>query len=107
MSSPSPGTVRLVVLNYNGGAFVGRCVEHLLALDWPPDQLEIVVVDNASTDGSTDALAARFPDVRIIRNPRNEGFPANNLGLADLDGVRYAGLVNSDGFVDPGWLRAL
>jgi GT2 family glycosyltransferase len=102
-----PLPVRLVVLNYNSGAFVGRCIEHLRRLDWPPDELEIVLVDNASTDGSTEEVEARFPEVRVIRNGRNAGFPANNLGLADLDAVRYVGLVNSDGFVEPGWLRAL
>jgi GT2 family glycosyltransferase len=101
------GRVRLVVLNYNGGGFVARCVEHLHRLDWPADQLEIVLVDNASVDGSTDAVEARFPGVRIIRNSVNTGFPANNLGLSDLEGIRYVGLVNSDGFVEPGWLAAL
>jgi GT2 family glycosyltransferase len=102
-----PLPVRLVVLNYNGGAFVSRCIEHLTRLDWPPDELDIVLIDNASTDGSTEVVEDRFPSVRVIRNGRNTGFPANNLGLGDLDGVRYVGLVNSDGFVEPGWLRAL
>lgn len=104
---PDGRRVRLVVLNYNGGAFVGRCVEHLHRLDWPAGELDIVVVDNASTDGSADDVEARFPGVRVVRNPRNTGFPANNLGLADLEDVRYVGLVNNDGFVEPGWLRAL
>lgn len=99
--------VRLVVLNYNGGEFSTRAVRHLHALDWPSDELEIVVVDNASTDGSLEAIESEFPDVRIIRNPTNTGFPANNLALRDLDGLRYVGLVNNDGFVEPGWLRAL
>jgi GT2 family glycosyltransferase len=101
------GPVRLIVLNYNGGAFISRCIERLLALDWPADQLEVVVIDNASVDGSADDIEARFPEVRLIRNARNTGFGANNLGLTDLDGVRYVGLVNSDGFVEPGWLRTL
>jgi len=107
MPATSPGRVRLIVLNYNSGAFLPRCFAALHALDWPADELELVLVDNASTDGSTEAIEATHPDVRIIRNPTNTGFPANNLGLADLDGVRCVGLVNSDGFVEPGWLRAL
>jgi GT2 family glycosyltransferase len=45
--------------------------------------------------------------VRVIRSPENVGFAGNNLALADLDGVDYAGLVNNDATVDPGWLRAL
>jgi GT2 family glycosyltransferase len=99
--------VRLVVLNFNGGDLVVRCLDHLKGLDWPADRLEIVVVDNASADGSDRVIAEQFPDVRLIRNPRNTGFPANNLALRDLDGVDYVGLVNPDSFVEPGWLAPL
>jgi GT2 family glycosyltransferase len=98
--------VRLVVLNHNGGNLVVRCLEHLENLDWRADRLEIVVVDNASGDGSDLALAGR-PRVRLIRSPKNLGFPANNLGLRDLDGVDYVGLVNNDAFAMPGYLRPL
>jgi GT2 family glycosyltransferase len=99
--------VRLVVLNFNGGDHVLRCVEHLTALDWSARDLEIVVVDNASTDGSDRAVAARFPGVQVRRRARNDGFPANNDALVDLDGVDYVGLVNNDAFVEPGYLRPL
>lgn len=99
--------MRLVVLNFNGGALTLRCLEHLHALDWPTDQLQIVVVDNASTDGSVAEIERRFPDVEVRRNPVNGGFPANNLALTDLGGVRYVGLINNDAFVEPGWLAPL
>jgi GT2 family glycosyltransferase len=98
--------VRLVVVNWNGREHLGRCLDALVALDWPPDRLDIVVVDNASTDGS-DAIAAAHPRVRVVRNDHNGGFVAANLALHDLDGVDYVGLVNADSFVEPGWLRAL
>lgn len=105
MPAPSPGRVRLVVLNYDGGPLRTRCFEHLHALDWPPEQLELVLVDNASTDGSADAVAASFPDVRVLWNLRKTGFPANNLGLTDLERIRYVGLVNNDGLVATTWLE--
>ena len=98
--------VRLVVLNYNGADLVVRCVEQLERLDWPADRLEIVVVDNASVDGSDLAIAER-PRVRLIRSPENLGFPANNLGLRDLDRVDYVGLINNDAFATPTYLRRL
>ena len=98
--------VRLVVLNFNGGELLERCVDHLEALDWPEDRLEIVVVDNDSSDGSDRVVDAR-PRVRVVRSGRNAGFPANNLGLRDLEGVDYVGLVNNDAFLEPGYLAPL
>jgi len=108
MSADPAPRVRVVVVNYNGGELVERCVEHLLATEWPTNRLDVVVVDNASGDGSADVLAARFPHIRLIRSPRNLGFAGgNNLGLADLHGVDFVALVNPDAFMEPGWLRPL
>ena len=99
--------VRVIVLNFNGGDLVQRAVGSVLESNWPADGLEVVLVDNASTDGSADRVAAEFPDVRIIRSRRNRGFPANNLAMEELDGVDYVALVNPDAFVDPDWLGPL
>jgi len=104
---PEQPRVRLVVLNYNGGDLVVRAVQALTKLDWPADRLDLVVVDNASHDGSDRVVAERFPEVRVVHNATNMGFPGNNTGLRDLDGVDYVGLVNADSFVEPGWLRAM
>jgi GT2 family glycosyltransferase len=99
--------VRLVVLNYNGGNHVVRCLEHLHRLDWPADRLELVVIDNASRDGSDARIEKLFGGVRLIRSQKNLGFPGNNLALGDLESVSYVGLVNNDAFVSPGWLAPL
>ncbi|HUW00966.1 MAG TPA: glycosyltransferase family 2 protein [Acidimicrobiales bacterium] len=99
--------VRVVVLNFNGAPFVLRCVEALSHLDYPPDRHEIVVVDNASTDGSVDALRSSFPGVRLVEKAENTGFPANNVAMTDLDGVDHVALVNPDAFVEPDWLAKL
>jgi GT2 family glycosyltransferase len=48
----------------------------------PADQWEIIVIDNASTDGSADAVGRMFPKVRLVRNERNIGMPARNRGFA-------------------------
>ncbi len=98
--------VRLVVLNWNGRDHLDRCLGALERLDWPAARLDLVVVDNASTDGSDD-IVARHDRFRLVRNDHNGGFVANNLALRDLDGVDYVGLVNADSFVEPGWLRPL
>jgi hypothetical protein len=99
--------VRAIVLNFNGGEHVVECVAALTRSRWPADALEIVVVDNSSSDGSTDAIAERFPEVRLIRNPHNDGFPANNLAMGELDQVDVVALVNNDAFVEPDWLPPL
>lgn len=99
--------VRLVVLNHNGGELTLRCLRHLLALDWPSDHLQIVCLDNDSTDGSIERVERECPQVEVRRLGSNEGFPANNEGLTDLETVRYVGLVNNDAFVEPDWLKQL
>lgn len=99
--------VRVVLLNFNGGQDIVDAVRSVTELDWPADRFHIVVVDNASSDGSPDVVATTFPDVQLIRSPVNVGFSANNLALADLDDVDFVALVNPDAIVDPGWLRVL
>jgi GT2 family glycosyltransferase len=103
---PVTARVRVIVLNYNGGELVQRSVASILE-SRTAAALEVVVVDNASTDGSADRVASRFPAVRVVRSPRNAGFPANNLALRDLEGVDFVALINPDAFVDPDWLDPL
>ena len=100
--------VRVVVLNYNGGELVLRCLESLEHLDWPREALEVVLVDNGSRDGSVAAVRRRFPSVCVIEAGRNLGFAAgNNLGLVDLGDADYVALLNNDATVDSGWLVPL
>jgi GT2 family glycosyltransferase len=100
--------IRLIVVNYNGGDMTVRCLESLLDVEWPPDRLEIVLVDNASTDGIADRVRRDLPRVRVMTSTTNRGFAGGaNLGLAELDGVDYIGFVNNDAFPEPGWLHPL
>jgi GT2 family glycosyltransferase len=99
--------VRAVVLCWNNAAFIDRCVDHLVATEWS-GHLEVVVVDNGSTDGSVDRWSARHPTVTLIETGENLGFAGGmNRGLVDLDDLDAIALVNSDAFVDPGWLTPL
>ena len=97
----------MIVLNFNGGEMVLRAIASVLDTRWPAGALEVVLVDNASTDGSADRVVSQFPAVRVVRSSRNVGFPANNLAMDDLTGIDYVALVNPDAFVDAGWLAPL
>lgn len=100
--------VRVVVVSWNSGDLLPRCLAHLRATEWPGGVLEIVVVDNGSSDGSTDDWAIRHPAIDLRQTGRNLGFAGGaNVGLTDLDGLDAVALVNPDAFVEPGWLVPL
>ncbi len=110
--SPATGvkcpSVRVVVLNYNGGDMTLACLERLLETEWPPERLQIVLVDNASSDRVPAEVQRRMPRVSIIESPVNRGFAGGcNLGLTDLAGVAFVALVNNDVLVEPDWLAPL
>jgi len=98
--------VSVVVLSWNTKDLLLRCLASVR--DHPPaDAWEGVVVDNASADGSADAVAERFPEWALVRNARNEGYArGNNLGIVRTGGDLVL-LLNSDTVVEPGSLRRL
>ena len=103
-----PARVRAVVLNYNGGDLTLECLRRLRATEWPAGGFQVVLVDNASSDGVVDRTRDQWPDVRIITSDRNRGFAGGcNLALHDLDDVDAVALVNSDVLVEPRWLAPL
>jgi GT2 family glycosyltransferase len=103
-----PERVRAVVLNYNGGDLTLECLRRLRATQWPAGRFQVVLVDNASSDGVVDKTRDQWPDVEIITSDRNLGFAGGcNLALRDLDDVDAVALVNSDVLVEPGWLAPL
>jgi GT2 family glycosyltransferase len=96
----------VVVLNYNGCRHLDVCLSALLAQECDGG-LEIVFVDNASADGSSEYVRANWPQVHLIEACENLGFAAgNNLGISAARG-HYVVLLNNDTRVRPGWLRAL
>lgn len=99
--------VTVVVLNYNGRDHLEQCLPSLLELDFPADRLELLVVDNGSTDGSGEVVSRFAPRVQLLTSETNRGFSAgNNLGARQARG-RYVAFLNNDTKVDPGWLSSL
>lgn len=97
--------VSVILVNWNGRAHLERCLSSLRRQTY--GNYEIVLVDNASQDGSAAFVRERFPEVRVLQSGANIGFPAaNNLGIAATSGD-YVATLNVDTEVEPGWLAAL
>jgi GT2 family glycosyltransferase len=98
--------VAAVIVNLDGGGLVERALRALERQTVRPAR--VIVVDNASTDGSPDAIAAEFPDVELVRLTENVGFAAaNNLAVRMADDCECVALLNPDAFPEPGWLERL
>jgi GT2 family glycosyltransferase len=99
-------SVAVIVVNSNGGELLLRALRAVAAQTLPPRR--VVVVDNASSDGSVDGLEQRHPVVEVIRLERNVGFgAANNIGVQTVSDCKWVGLLNPDAFPEPRWLEAL
>jgi GT2 family glycosyltransferase len=99
-------TVAVLVVNWNAGSLLSRCLQSLARQSRLPDR--IVVVDNASTDGSLDLAMPFLGGVEVIRLKDNTGFAtANNIAARAAGAVDGLALLNPDAFPEPGWLAAL
>ena len=104
MSLPS---ISVIVVNLNGKSYLESCLQSLSTQDYPAEQVEIILVDNGSQDGSVEFVASRFPAVHIIRNEQNTGFaPAVNQGAHAASG-NYLALINNDARADAAWLTEM
>jgi N-acetylglucosaminyl-diphospho-decaprenol L-rhamnosyltransferase len=106
MSDPK---LTIVIVSWNTRDLLARCLASVLedARELPRVKVEVCVVDNASTDGSPEAVRERFPSVRLIENRENVGFArANNQAIQATTGA-YVLLLNPDTELVPGALEAL
>jgi GT2 family glycosyltransferase len=97
----------VVIPNWNGIQFLGDCLRSLVRQSHPA---LIIVVDNASTDGSAEQVRSLFPELTLLALPHNRGFAgAVNAGIerALADGVEYVALLNNDAVARPDWLERL
>jgi hypothetical protein len=98
----------VIVLNFNGEKLLPACLDSLIRQNGEP--IDIVVVDNASTDGSAALVAQHYPSVRFLALDKNYGFTgANNAALRDalVRGSEFALLLNNDTFADPDFFSQL
>lgn len=99
-------TLSIVIVNWNTIELLAGCLRSVYETAAEPG-VEVLVVDNASTDGSAAMVRERFPQVHVIENAENVGFAkANNQAIEHSHG-RYVMLLNSDTEVHPGALEIL
>jgi GT2 family glycosyltransferase len=98
--------VSVIVVNWNGEAYLAECVDSLIEQTYP--RTEIIVVDNASTDGSVRLLTERYGGkIRLVLNQTNLGFTGgNNAGMVVAAGA-YVLLINNDAVADSEWVSRL
>ncbi len=97
--------VSVVLVNYKGVDDTLEALRHLAEVDWPKDRLEVIVVDNASGDGSVVRLQS-VESVTVIPSAKNLGFAGGcNLGVSQSSGEIVA-FLNNDAKPDSAWITA-
>ncbi len=97
--------VSIIILNWNGRRYLKNCLQAVFAQTYR--DFEVVLVDNGSSDGSTELVRTHFPDVRLIENTHNRGFAAANNQAIRATTLEFVATLNNDTRVEPGWLEAL
>ncbi|HEU5167216.1 MAG TPA: glycosyltransferase family 2 protein [Chitinophagaceae bacterium] len=95
----------IVILNWNGQNYLEKFLPSVLATAY--ENIEVVIADNGSSDGSVSFLQKQFPQVKLIRFDENNGFAKGyNLALQNIQADYYA-IINSDIEVQQGWLSPI
>lgn len=97
----------MLIVNYNGAAHLPACLTALARQSVPRDRFEVIVVDNASRDGSAEMVRSQFPWVHLIPLTANTGFAEGNNVAARHARGRTLVLLNNDTIPDPHWLAEL
>jgi GT2 family glycosyltransferase len=88
-------TLSIVIVTWNAKNYAAECLDSLRTL-MPKPEIEVLVVDNNSSDGTPELIREKYPEVVLIQNRENLGFArANNIGIRESAG-EYVGLINSD-----------
>jgi GT2 family glycosyltransferase len=106
MTSSAAPLVSAIVVNWNGGAMLMDALDSLFAQTWPA--LEVILVDNVSTDGSVDQAKTRFGcKLKVVQNSKNRGYAGGNNAGFDAAGGEWMFLLNPDAICDPGVIAEL
>tara|TARA_Y100001936_G_scaffold202941_1_gene205745 strand:+ start:2377 stop:3417 length:1041 start_codon:yes stop_codon:yes gene_type:complete len=97
--------VSIIILNYNAGDLLLNCVDSLKKSTYT--NLEILIVDNISSDGSQKKCKEKFPDIKLIQNNENLGYcGGNNVGIKEANG-KFIVILNPDTIIEPNCIDEL
>src|SRR5437660_247841 len=102
----TPGVASVVIVNYRGADDTCTALAALRELRWPRERLEVIVVDNASGDGSVERIAKEHPEVEVLALDQNRGFAAGCDAGAQAATGQYLAFLNNDARPDPEWVSA-
>ena len=104
VSDPAGYSTAVIIVNYNAGAMLARCLKALERQTFR--DFHTIVVDNGSSDGSAEGIESRYPRVTLVKAGANLGFAAgNNLGLQHAGAVQWIALLNPDAYAAADWLE--
>jgi GT2 family glycosyltransferase len=94
--------VSFIIVNYNGEKTLRKCLKSVVNQDFAKEKMEIIVVDNNSSDKS-ERIVKKFKGVKLIKNKRNVGFcKGNNIGIKVSKGS-FIALINNDAVLEKKW----
>ncbi len=97
----------MITVNYNGKAFLKDLLDSVGRLDYPRSKIQMIVVDNHSTDGSAAYVRQHHPWAEVVSLEANLGYAGgNNQGFQQAQG-RFIALINNDCILDPGWAKEM
>jgi len=107
LSQDDDPLISVITVNFNGKSFLKNLFNSILNLNYPTEKIQMIMVDNNSTDGSVEFVRKEFPWVEVIPLKENRGYAGgNNEGFRHSKG-RYIALINNDCIVDRDWLTEM
>ncbi len=107
MKDSPPPFVSVVTVNFNGIFFLKTLFDSISSLDYPQEKLQVIMVDNCSSDGSVSYVKNNYPFVEILEINKNLGFAGGNNEGAKAAKGDYIAFINNDCAVEKDWLSSL
>ena len=96
--------VSIIIINFNGGDYVLDCVKSVFKTT--NCKYEVILIDNNSTDNSSNLCKEQFNEIRLFQSDKNLGMAARNIGLDNVVG-NFTVFLDADTVVPPNWLSVL